>query len=112
MPAEIAHLEKHAPLARHIADLNRSITQKTRELQALTKDNRSDRDLTQQIRQAIVKDKTLSSYAHNVKVISQNGIVTLKGPVHSDAEKQSIGDKAAEAAGGADKVTNQLTVKQ
>jgi osmotically-inducible protein OsmY len=37
--------------------------------------------------------------------------VTLKGPVHSDAEKQSIGDKAAEAA-GADKVTNQLTVKQ
>jgi hyperosmotically inducible protein len=74
------------------------------------KDNRSDRDLTQQIRQAIVKDKTLSSYAHNVKVITQNGQVTLKGPVRSDHEKRAVEAKAAEIA-GQDKVTSELDVK-
>ena len=39
-------------------------------------------------------DKSLSSYAHNVKIISQNGTVTLKGPVKSDGEKQSVIAKA------------------
>jgi hyperosmotically inducible periplasmic protein len=71
-----------------------------------------DRMLTKKIRQAIIADKSLSMYAHNVKIIVQNGAVTLKGPVKSDDEKQSIAAKAAEIAGGADKVTNQLTVKQ
>jgi osmotically-inducible protein OsmY len=75
------------------------------------KDNRSDRDITQQIRRSIVSDKSLSSYGHNVKVITQNGAVTLKGPVHSEEEKQAIGTKAAEVA-GQDKVTNELTIKQ
>src|SRR6202049_3793442 len=74
------------------------------------KENRSDRDITQQIRKAIVKDKSLSSYAHNVKVITQNGMVTLKGPVRSEDETKSIEAKAAEVA-GRDKVTNQLDVK-
>ena len=74
------------------------------------KENRSDRDITQQIRKAIVKDKSLSSYAHNVKVITQNGMVTLKGPVRSEDEKMAIAAKAAEVA-GQDKVTNQLDVK-
>src|SRR6201989_2131488 len=45
------------------------------------KDNRSDRDITQQIRQSIMKDKSLSTYAHNVKSVTQAGQVTLKGPV-------------------------------
>lgn len=75
------------------------------------KDNRSDREITQQIRRAIVSDKSLSSYGHNVKVITQGGAVTLKGPVHSEEEKQAIASKAAEVA-GQDKVTNDLTVKQ
>jgi hyperosmotically inducible protein len=74
------------------------------------KDNRSDREMTQQIRKAIVKDKSLSTYAHNVKVITQNGMVTLKGPVRSEEEKKAIEAKAAEVA-GPDKVTNQLDVK-
>ena len=74
------------------------------------KENRSDRDISQQIRKAIVKDKSLSSYAHNVKVITQNGMVTLKGPVRSEDEKMAIAAKAAEVA-GQDKVTNQLDVK-
>ena len=75
------------------------------------KDNRSDRDITQQIRQSIVADKSLSTYGHNVKIITQNGAVTLKGPVHSEEEKQAIAAKAAQVA-GQDKVTNELTVRQ
>jgi hyperosmotically inducible protein len=72
----------------------------------------TDRLLTQKIRKAIIADKSLSTYGHNVKIITKDGAVTLTGPVHSDDEKQNIGAKAADAAGGADKVTNQLTVKQ
>ena len=63
------------------------------------KENKSDRDLTKEIRRAIVKDKSLSTYAHNVKVISENGTVTLKGPVRSEEEKRTIEAKAAEVAG-------------
>jgi hyperosmotically inducible protein len=73
------------------------------------KENSTDRQLTQQIRKALVKDKSLSTYGHNVKVISQNGMVTLKGPVKSEEEKQAIEAKAAQIA-GADKVTNELEV--
>jgi hyperosmotically inducible periplasmic protein len=74
------------------------------------KENRSDRDITQQIRQSIVKDKSLSTYAHNVKVITQNGQVTLKGPVQSEGEKKAIEAKAAEVA-GENKVSSELDVK-
>jgi osmotically-inducible protein OsmY len=73
------------------------------------KENRSDRDIAQQIRQSVIKDKSLSTYAHNVKIISQNGMVTLKGPVRSDDEKRAIETKAADIA-GQDKVTSELQV--
>jgi hyperosmotically inducible protein len=63
------------------------------------KENKSDRDLTKEIRRAITKDKSLSTYAHNVKVISENGSVTLRGPVRSEEEKKAIEAKAAEVAG-------------
>jgi osmotically-inducible protein OsmY len=75
------------------------------------KDNRSDREITQQIRQSLVKDKSLSSYGHNVKVITQNGQVTLKGPVRSEDEKKAIEAKATEVA-GENKVTSELNIKQ
>jgi hyperosmotically inducible protein len=74
------------------------------------KDNRSDRDITQQIRKSIQDDKSLSTYGHNVKVITQNGMVTLKGPVRSEEEKKTLEDKAAQVA-GADKVTNEIDVQ-
>jgi hyperosmotically inducible protein len=74
------------------------------------KDNRSDREITQQIRRAIVKDKSLSTYAHNVKIITQGGQVTLKGPVRTDDEKRAIEAKAVEVA-GENKVTDQLDVQ-
>ena len=57
-----------------------------------------------------MKDKSLSTYAHNVKIISQNGNVTLKGPVRSEDEKRAIEAKAAEVAGG-NNVTNELEIK-
>jgi hyperosmotically inducible periplasmic protein len=74
------------------------------------KDNRSDRDITQQIRHSIMKDKSLSSYAHNVKIVTQDGQVTLKGPVRSEDEKKAIEAKAAEVAGDG-KVTSELNIK-
>ncbi len=74
------------------------------------KENGSDRVLAQQVRRALVRDKSLSTYAHNIKVIAQNGVVTLKGPVHSDQEKQAIEAKAAEAAGGPDKIKSEIDV--
>jgi osmotically-inducible protein OsmY len=74
------------------------------------KNNASDRDIMQNIRKAIVGDSSLSTYAHNVKVISRNGKVTLKGPVRSQEDKQAIESKAVEVAGSGN-VTNELTVK-
>jgi len=72
----------------------------------------TDRDLTKQIRQSIVADKSLSSYAHNIKIIRQNGTVTMKGPVKSDDEKKAVMAKAVAVAGSADKVTDEISVKQ
>jgi hyperosmotically inducible periplasmic protein len=101
--------EQNAP-----ASDNTKMNQRDRNASEPTADqqqnNRSDRDITQQIRQAIAGDKTFSSYAHNIKVITQNGQVTLKGPVRSDDEKRAVEAKAAAIAGDT-KVTSELTVK-
>ena len=64
----------------------------------------------QKIRKSLMDDKTLSTYAHNVKVIAEHGKVTLKGPVRSAEEKQSIEQKATDVA-GAGNVTNELSIK-
>ena len=74
------------------------------------KENKSDRELTQQVRKAIMGDKSLSTYAHNIKVIARNGEITLKGPVKTDEEKQAVEAKAAEVAGGADKIKSEIEV--
>ena len=71
--------------------------------------NPADRETSRQIRSAIMKDKTLSTYSHNIKIITRDGKVTLKGPVRSDDEKANIEAKAA-AIAGADNVTDLLTV--
>ncbi len=71
--------------------------------------NKADRQLTQKIRRAINDDKSLSTYARNVKIISQDGMVTLKGPVRTDDERASIEAKATGIAGSG-KVTNELSV--
>jgi osmotically-inducible protein OsmY len=71
---------------------------------------KADLALAKNIRQAIVKDKTLSTNAHNCKVVTNNGAVTLRGPVNSEKEKAAIEKIAADIA-GAGKVTNNLTIK-
>jgi osmotically-inducible protein OsmY len=76
---------------------------------AQQKNNKSDREITREIRKAIMDDKTLSSNAHNVKVITQHGMVTLKGPVRSDEEKKTVEEKATTVAGAAN-VKNEITV--
>jgi len=73
------------------------------------KENANDKTLVREIRQALVKDKALSTYAHNVKVISQGGQVTLKGPVRSQEEKRAVEAKAEQIA-GEQNVTSQLEV--
>ena len=73
--------------------------------------NPADRAITQKIRKTVIEDKSLSTYAHNIKVISQDGVVTLKGPVHTEEEKKSIEAKATEVAGSSAKVNNEITVK-
>jgi len=71
--------------------------------------NKADRTLTQKIRRSIVSDKSLSVAAHNVTIVSQDGMVTLRGNVKSDDEKKAVEDKATEIAGQG-KVTSELTV--
>ena|GEM_PF-2074795 len=66
----------------------------------------ADRKLSQQIRKAIVKDKSLSQYAHNVKIITRDGAVTLKGPVRSEKEKKAVEKAAAQVAGKAKSPTS------
>lgn len=71
--------------------------------------NASDLNLAKQIRRALTEDKSMSIYAHNVKVIAQNGKVTLKGPVRSEDEKSAVIAKAAQLA-GASNINDELTV--
>jgi hyperosmotically inducible protein len=70
----------------------------------------SDVELIRRIRRAVVQDHSLSMLAHNVKIISTNGAVMLRGPVKTEEEKTAIANKA-QAIAGAGKVDNQLEVK-
>src|ERR1700681_131143 len=71
--------------------------------------NATDRAITQKIRKAIHDDSSLSTYAHNIKIITQDGKVTLRGPVRSEDEKNNLQAKAAAIAGDAN-VTNQIEI--
>jgi osmotically-inducible protein OsmY len=71
----------------------------------------ADRELSAKIRKAIVDDDALSTNAHNVKVIAQNGVVTLRGPVKSASEKASVAAKAKKVS-GVKRVDNQLEIEK
>jgi osmotically-inducible protein OsmY len=71
--------------------------------------NASDREITQKIRKSIHQDNSLSTYAHNIKIISQDGKVTLRGPVRSEDDKKSLQAKAVAVAGEGN-VTNLLEI--
>ena len=63
---------------------NTEVNKRDRKTGAVTadqqKENQGDRELTANIRKALMDNKELSTYAHNVKIVSRNGMVTLKGP--------------------------------
>ncbi len=70
----------------------------------------SDLAITRNIRRAVIKDKSLSTAAHNVTIITKDGKVTLKGRVKSDAEKKTV-ETAAASVAGAGNVDDQLTTQ-
>jgi hyperosmotically inducible periplasmic protein len=72
-------------------------------------ENEADRTITQNIRRAVTADGSLSTNAKNVKIITNNGTVTLRGPVKSEKEKAEIEAKAKQVA-GVKSVDNQLEV--
>lgn len=74
------------------------------------KENRADRKITAAIRRAVVKKKSLSLNAHNIKIITRDGLVTLRGPVENDAEKTKL-QAIAEKVKGVKQVDNQLESK-
>jgi hyperosmotically inducible protein len=85
---------------------DRDSSEKTADQQ---KNDKSDVEVAAEIRRSIVKDDTLSTNAHNVKIVVQDGTVTLKGPVASKVEKSTVEKKASEVAGRR-KVVNELAV--
>jgi osmotically-inducible protein OsmY len=96
----------HAPDNTGRNERDRSVTSVTPMDQS---NDPKDVALTQQIRKVVVADDALSMNAHNVKIISANGVVTLRGPVDSPAEKAKIEAAAAQAAGPKN-VRNELEV--
>jgi osmotically-inducible protein OsmY len=96
--------------ARHPASdntkINKDQTGPTADQQKMTP---SDRALTQKIRKAIHHDKSLSAYGRNIRIFTQAGKVTLRGPVRSEEEKGNLEAKAATVAGQKN-VSNQLEV--
>jgi hyperosmotically inducible protein len=95
-----------SPQAADNSTQNKDRSEPTAQQQKL---NSADREATRNIRKSIVADKSLSTYGHNVKVITQDGKVTLRGPVHSQQEKDAIESKAA-AVVGKENVTSYLDV--
>lgn len=102
-----------SPPANMVPD-NTDVNVRDRRGETLTPGDQSesvvDRSLTQRIRQAIMADESLSTTAKDVKIITINGVVTLRGPVHSLQEKGSIAATAQHIA-GTNNVDNQLEIK-
>jgi hyperosmotically inducible protein len=94
---------------------NSRINQRDRSSAALTPmdqgTSEADRTTTQQIRQAVMRDKALSFTAKNVKIITINGKVTLRGPVKTEAERTAVEADARGVAGGA-QVDSQLEISK
>lgn len=72
-------------------------------------ENEADRTISQNIRKELSADDSLSTNGKNVKIITADGKVTLRGPVKSDAEKSAIAGKAQQVA-GVKNVDNQLEI--
>ena len=91
---------------------NSKLNQQDRNPGRVTADQQKKEDtslsITREIRRELIDDKSLSAYAHNVKIITQSGTVTLKGPVRTDEEKRIVEAKAASVSGKA--IKSELSV--
>jgi hyperosmotically inducible periplasmic protein len=106
MPALTSTAQQGPPDTR-VSQRDRSTGQPTADQ---GKNNKSDREIMKDIRKSVLDDKSSRLNAHNVKIISQNGTVTLKGVVRSDDEKRAVRTKAEQVA-GAGRVKDQLSVR-
>ena len=92
---------------------NTKMNQRDRAKHAITADqqkmNAADTELARKVRKSVVDDKSLSTYAHNIKIVARDGTVTLRGPVRDLAEKDSVAKKAT-AIAGVKNVTNDLEI--
>ena len=104
----------HAWASQQPAPDNTAVNKRDRHTGQQTADqqtnNKADLETTRQIRKAIVADKSLSTYAHNIKIITVDGKVTLKGPVKTAEEKAAIQKIATDVAGAANVVVDQIAV--
>lgn len=101
------HAQQPAPDNTKVNKRDRQAGQQTADQQ---KNNKADLETTRQIRKAIVADKSLSTDAHNIKIITVNGKVTLKGPVRSEDEKGKV-EKIATDVAGAGNVVDQIDIQ-
>jgi hyperosmotically inducible periplasmic protein len=108
-PFWLAPLRTGSSLRQTTRKQTRATRIRTRPPPGQQKMNTVDQYITKQIRSSIMKDKSLSTYALNIKIITQSGMVTLKGPVRSEDEKSAVEAKAQKIA-GASNVTSELTV--
>jgi hyperosmotically inducible periplasmic protein len=106
MAAPIPQYQDNQQTAPDNTKKNKDQTPPTADQQKL---NPADRAITQKIRKAVHDDNSLSTYAHNVKIVTQDGKVTLRGPVRSEDEKNNLQAKAVTVA-GQENVTNQLEI--
>jgi len=92
-------------------EVNKRDQQKGKLTAEQQKEKPTDLEITRQIRVAVVANESLSTYAHNVKIITRDGRVTLRGPVKTKEEKRQVEDIAARVA-GRDRVTSEIEVSQ
>lgn len=111
-PAMDEPARKVDPTVEPVAGDNTGVNERDRADHERTADNadmdESSVDTMAKIRRSIL-DGDFSTNADNVKIIVENGKVTLKGPVGSAAEKAAVEAKAADVVGAAN-VTSELTV--
>lgn len=105
--------ESYAKTSTKMSGDNSAINQRDGSVAELTADqqksNTSDMLITAQIRKDILKQKNLSTYAQNIKIITINGVVTLKGPVRTMSEENSI-LKYARSVAGVSNVVNEIAI--
>ncbi len=104
----VSYAQAPAPDNTKVNQRDRNSAEPTADQQKM---NSSDQKLSATIRKSIIADKSLSTDAHNIKVISQDGVVTLKGPVKSDDERKSLISKATAAVSSPDKVHDEISIK-